>query len=188
MSTEQVTPVLRYSRALAKEQPSETAEERIERVSRLNEIVTWVVLSVCLVAWAVVGLFLWVPRLLRAMVVFSVRLVQSTLTESTAEAAGRSLRSAANFYRRGFLVAVESIRSHGETDEGEKAEGSDGDVGVEPGLLVRETVWAIVVWYVVLWSMGPLRGTALDLALVPWSDLWSRWVSIVWSVPDLFRW
>jgi hypothetical protein len=188
MSTEQVTPILRYSRAAVEEQSAEAAEKATERVSKLNEAVTWVVLGVCLLAWAVVGLFLWVPRLLRAMVVFSVRLVQSTLTESTAEAAGRSLRSAANFYRRGFVVAVESIRAHAETDDNGDAGASDEAAGVEPGLLLRETAWAIAVWYVILWSIGPLRGTPLDLALVPWSDLWSGWVNAVWSVPELFRW
>jgi hypothetical protein len=186
MSTERATPVLRYTRTLPKDQPSETTEAAAEHVSKLNEAFTWIVLSGCLAAWAVVGLFLWVPRLLRAMATFSVGLVQSTLTESTAEAAGRTLRSAANFYRRGFVVAVESIRPTTEREE-KSLEDSAKAGRTEPALLVRETVWAIVIWYVLLWLLGPLRGTPLDVALVPWSGLWSAWVNAVWSVPDLFR-
>ena len=65
----------------------------------------------------IIGLFLWIPRVLRAVLGFSVALVHSTLTETNAEAAGRRLRSAANFYRRGFVSAVESIRPPKATQE-----------------------------------------------------------------------
>lgn len=188
MSAEQVTPVLRYNRSYVQEEPTDPAEEAIEQPTKLNEGVTWVVLSFCLAAWAVVGFFLWIPRLLRAMAAFSVRLVQSTLTESTAEDAGRSLRSAANFYRRGFIAAVHSIRPHAQkTEQAKESEGQGGSGAIERGLLVREIAIAVVVWYVILWLTGVVRGTPLDVALIPWSDLWSGWVDAVWSVPDLFR-
>jgi len=81
---------------------------------------------------------------------------------------------------------VESIRHRAGGQDSEEAEGTDGSVRIEPGLLVRETVWAFAVWYVILWAAGPLRGTFLDLALVPWSDLWSGWVAAVWAVPGAF--
>lgn len=187
METQQATPVLRYSRSHVDDQPTVEPAQATREASKLNEAVTWAVLSVCLVAWAVIGLFLWIPRLLRAVVTFSVRLVQSTLAETTAEAAGRSLRSAADFYWRGFVAAVDSIRRREHREGDERPADPDEPDGVEPGLLARETAWAIVTWYVILWVIGPLRGTPVDVAAISWSDLWSAWVGAVWSVPELFR-
>jgi hypothetical protein len=185
MNAPQMSSVLRYDRLHEVEEPLESAAVSSEQNSKLNEIVTWCVLSICLAGWAAIGLFLWIPRVLRAVVTFSVALAYSTLTETGAEAAGRDLRSAANFYRRGFVAAVESIRpSPPRSDEAqEDAEGSSSSVF---RLLAREGAWAIVVWYVIRWATGPVRGTPFDVAGMPWSDWWSAWVDAVWSVPGLF--
>jgi len=185
MKNPQATPVLSYSRLREPEAAAESAAEPIDRSSRLNEIVTWAVLGICLAAWAVVGLFLWIPRVLRAVLSFSARLVHSTLAETSAEPAGRRLRSAASFYRRGFVAAIESIRPAPARDDAPEVDA--GPSSADSGLLVREAMWAIAVWYLILWSAGPLRGTPVDLAAVPWSRLWSGWVDAIWSVPDLFR-
>ena len=53
-----------------------------------SKIVTWGVLAICLAAWSVIGFFLWIPRLVGAVLLFSVALVQSTVTETGAESAG----------------------------------------------------------------------------------------------------
>jgi hypothetical protein len=187
MKTQQATPILRYNRLSERDQAPETATGATRRTSRLNEAVTWGILSICLVGWAVVGLFLWIPRVLRAVLAFSVALVHSTLTETTAEPAGRSLRSAANFYRRGFVSAVESIRppSPEEAEAHEDGPGATGSVRSAP--IIRETAWAIFVWYVAVWSTGLLQGTPVDPAAVPWSDLWSGAGDAVASIPNLFR-
>ena len=191
MKTQQATPILRYNRLHQRDEAPETATGVTRRTSRLNEAVTWGILSICLAGWAVVGLFLWIPRVLRAVLAFSVALVYSTLTETTAEPAGRSLRSAANFYRRGFVSAVESIRppSPEEAEAHEDAPGATGSVRSAP--IVRETAWAMFVWYVAVWSTGLLQGTPVDPAAVPWSDLWSDLWSgagdAVASIPTLFR-
>jgi hypothetical protein len=186
MKTQQAAPVLRYNRIHEVQEAIETEVQQRREASKLNEAVTWAVLSICLAAWAVVGFILWIPKVLRAVFAFSVDLVQSTLTETTAEAAGRRLRSAANFYRRGFVGAVESIRRPARADSEAEDDAEDAP-RIEPGLLAREAVWAIVVWYALLWSTGVLRGTPVDLAAVPWSTLWSGWVDAIWSVPELFR-
>jgi hypothetical protein len=187
MKTREETSVLRYDRLHRRVETPEELPQETTRVSKLNDAITWAVLSVCLVGWAVVGFFLWIPRVLRAVLDFSVALINATLTETDADAAGRRLRSAANFYRRGFVSAVESIRprkpGHG-TDQGEErpSEGS-----VRSRLIVREAAWAIVVWYIVAWTMGLLRGTPFDIAAVPWSELWAEGVEAMASIPQLFR-
>ena len=188
MKTHQATPVLRYSRSYAVDDDApEAVMETTKPVSKLNEAVTWGVLGICLAGWSVIGLFLWIPRVMRAVLLFSVALVQSTVAETNAEPAGRRLRSAANFYRRGFVGAVESIRLPRRKHEEDREEDSDADWSIESGLIIRETAWAIVVWYMVLWSTGLVQGTPVDLAAVPWSDMWSGAVEAVASIPELFR-
>jgi hypothetical protein len=185
MKTMQAT--LHYDRLYRREEAREPPGETVPQISKLSEAVTWAVLGFCLAGWAVVGLFLWIPRVLRAVLVFSVSLIHATLTETSAEAAGRSLRSAADFYRRGFASAVESIRPP--TPEAERHHDDDPRriARVQPGPIIRETAWAIVVWYIVVWSTGLLQGTPADLAAVPWSDLWLDAVEAVASITDLFR-
>ena len=180
----QSAPVLRYSRGHEAEDAAEAALVAHPQVSKLNEAFTRAVLGVCLLAWAVIGFFLWIPKIVRGVVAFSAALVQSTLAETSAEAAGRALRSAANFYRRGFVSAVDAIRPRAEVEHtDEKPVASEG---IEPGLIVRETAWAFVVWYVILWPMGVFRGTAADIAMIPWGELWATAVLAVGSIPELF--
>jgi len=123
--------------------------------------------------------------MVRGIVAFSIALVQSTLTETSAEAAGRDLRSAANFYRRGFVGAVDAIRPRAAPAPG--SADSVAKPGLDGGLIVRETAWAIVVWYLILWPTGILSGTPLDLASVPWSEYGSAITRAVASIPELFR-
>jgi hypothetical protein len=185
MKTRQAT--LHYDRLYRSEDAREPPGEKAPRASKLSEAVTWGVLGLCLAGWTLVGLFLWIPRVLRAVLVFSVSLIHATLTETSVEAAGRSLRSAADFYRRGFASAVESIRPPTPEAEGDHDDDPRRAGSIQPGPIIRETAWAIVVWYVVVWSTGLLQGTPADLAAVPWSDLWLDAVEAVASITDLFR-
>ncbi len=185
MEIKQSTPVLQYSRSYVEEKSPEEAAEALKQASGVSEAVTRVILGICMAAWAVIGLFLWIPRVLRAVVAFSLELVQSTVSETTADAAGRNLRSAANFYRRGFVGAVEAIRPSTDGDEQGQSEVSKEAESAQRALLVRETAWAIVIWYAILWSTGIIRGTSADLATVPWGRIWSAWVEAIWSVPTL---
>jgi hypothetical protein len=187
MKTQQETAVLRYDRLSRKVEAAEEHVQEAAHVSKLNEAVTWLVLSVCLVGWSVIGLFLWIPRVLRAVLAFSVALINATLTETDAEAAGQRLRSAANFYRRGFVSAVEAIRPPKPGHDEEHGDERRPRNRVESGLIVREAGWALVVWYLVAWTVGLLQGTPFDVAAVPWSDLWADSVNALASIPDLFR-
>lgn len=190
MKTQQVTPTLRYRRTFAVDDPTEAGAGPTAPDSEKSEAVawaTWGVLAICLAGWSVIGLLLWIPRVLRAVVLFSAALVQSTVAETSAEPAGRRLSSAANFYKRGFAGALESIRPTKGKSEEDPEETPDAAWSIEPRLIVREMGWALLVWYVILWSTGLLRGTPVDVAVVPWSEVWSGLVGAVASIPELFR-
>lgn len=181
--------VLRYDRIRASEDAMQTAQATPAQISRINEPVTMCVLGVCLAAWSLIGLFLWIPKLVRAVLAFSVSLVQSTVAETDAHAAGRRLRSAADFYTRGFGTAWESVRVRREADAegGEKAEGASR---IGSGLIIREAAFALLVWYMILSPMGVVpTPVALmsSLAGAPWSDLWSEITEVIASIPSLFR-
>lgn len=152
-----------------------------ESVSWITESFTWLFLGVCLLVWAVVGFLLWIPRLLRSMARFSVALVQATITESSADEAARDLRSAADFYKRGFSGAIGAIRS----TRGEQPEGGRR---IEVGLIMREIAWALVFWYVVLWAMGVSVWTPADywaaFGEVPWGEIWDRIAAVLAVVPE----
>lgn len=191
------TPVLHYGPTYAADEPPEAAGEPTpkrapKRALKVDDLATWCVLGVCLVGWSVVGLFLWIPRLVRAVLLFSVALVQSALAETPAGSAGRRLRSAAEFYRRGFATAVEAVRPNAEegTDD-EEGEDEGSSWSIDSSLVLRETMWAIVVWYLILWPLGviPLTpvGIASSIAEVPWSAMWSHIVDTIAAVPDLIR-
>lgn len=177
--------VLEYAPVYAEEDPTEVGTS--ERVSLVNEVVTWSVLAICLAGWSIIGLFLWIPRVVRAVLLFSVALVQSTMAETGAEHAGRRLRSAANFYRRGFVGAVEAIRSPREETKEEAAAG----LGIDGRLILRESAWALFVWYLILWAVGFPEVTPVDLVSyltgLPWSEVWSSTFEALASIPELFR-
>jgi hypothetical protein len=131
---------------------------------------TWTVLGVCLVVWGVVGFIFWIPLLLRATVIFSVTLVQATLQSQNADDAGVMLKDAVNFYRRGFVVAVDAVDGSPNRD----ADARDAVRSIEVGRLANELAWAGLIWYVLLLFTGIVDTTPMDLwrsvAAVPWLD------------------
>ena len=176
---------LEYGPVYAMDDSTETVARTPEPVSVLNEAVTWGVLGICLAGWSIIGLVLWIPRLLASVLLFSVGLVQSTVAETGTGTAGRRLRSAANFYVRGFVSAVESIRP----PRGDDVEDSDGDSRIESRLILHEMAWAIVVWYVIMWWAGISLLTPIDLlstlADAPWSEMLSGAVDTFASIPGV---
>ncbi|NNL30413.1 MAG: hypothetical protein HKO77_05290, partial [Gemmatimonadetes bacterium] len=109
METQQATR-LEYGPVYRTEDQMNATSQKKSIAFRLNEAFTWAALIVCLAGWTVVGFFLWIPRVIRAVLMFSLSLVQATVMENDLAGPGRRLRSAANFYRRGFVSAVDSIR------------------------------------------------------------------------------
>ena len=137
-----------------------------EVVNQIFSVLTWVVLFVVLLIWAVVGAVFWIPLLLRAMLRFCVSLIESMFEGHKPSSAARILRGAVNFYRRGFVVAVEVITREEISD---KAEGP-----VAEGRLLREILWALVVWYFIFLLFGWIQFSPLDLMdwffSIPWAE------------------
>ena len=131
--------------------------------------ITWAVLMVLLALWAFVGAVFWIPLMLRAMFRFALSLVQAVRVGKRPEGAARGLRDAVSFYRRGFMVAVETVTKM-EIDPDAK----DPDTG---NLLFRELLWAIPIWYVIFLWIGWIQTSPLDA--------WHWWASIEWG--EVFR-
>ena len=183
MTIETATPLSRPRSS----RPVSESKGDAEASSTVNEAVTWIVLGVCLVAWAIIGFLLWIPRVLRAMFLFSVALVQATTTDSSAEDAGTRLRRAAEFYTRGFTRAVQGIRSTTRRDQQESKSGDGWHIDI--GLILREAGWAAVIWYTILLSFGFAVLTPVDLISqlgeVPWAGIWSSTIQTIESIPVL---
>ena len=128
--------------------------------------VSWAVFGAVMVVWAVVGALVWIPLLLRAMVRFSLALVQATLDREPPSEAAATLRGAVEFYRRGFVMAADAL--HGRTPE---PTGHTRRAGNRR--LLREFGWVALVWYALLaafgvvWSPLELGQWIVDL---PWGD------------------
>ena len=136
-------------------------------VQRSVRTLTWAILGVCLALWGIIGFLFWVPLLLRSSLRFTLALIQSMLQGTRPHEAGRILYETVDFYRRGFLVAIEAV--FGKMPEPDQAHGP-----MPAGRFVIEIGWAIVFWYAVLLLIGVVETTPADLwrAVVeyPWGE------------------
>ena len=143
------------------------AEAPKGRVHKAIRGLTWAILGVCLALWAVVGFLFWVPLLLRSMLEFTLALIQSMLEGARPVQAGRVLRDTVDFYRRGFLVAIEAV--FGKLPEPERSQHP-----MSGSRVVMEIGWALLVWYAVLLMAGVVETTPADLwrgaAEFPWGE------------------
>jgi len=166
-------PRISYRRIREEESQGPEEEKRgdgtkpyAEVVNLVFTILIWVILAVVLVGWAVVGAIFWIPLMVRAMLRFSFSLVEATFEGRKPAAAAKGLRDAVNFYRRGFVVAVEVVT--GEEIEDPK-EGR-----TEDKRLLREFLWALLVWYFIALLFGWVQASPRDLVdwflSIPWAD------------------
>ncbi len=129
-------------------------------------VLTWVILTIVLVIWAVVGVVFWIPLLLRAMLRFSISLIEAMFEGHKPTAAAKVLRDAVSFYRRGFVVAVEVVTR-------EQIDRRDEGPVTEHRLLM-EVLWALLVWYFIFLFFGWIQASPLDLVdwffSIPWAE------------------
>jgi hypothetical protein len=148
---------------------ADTSDEE-STFDQVSQGLTWVGLGISLLIWGVAGFLVWIPLLVRATLSFSLNLLHATLTAQTAERSGLVLKDAINFYRRGFVVAIEAIKG-GTT--------ADQDVPIERGVSVstglNHVVWAFLSWYFLGLLVGVVETSPLDLwrkiAEVPWIEM-----------------
>jgi hypothetical protein len=115
--------------------------------TRFLTLLTRIILGVVLGVWAVVGMVFWIPLMVRTMVRFSVALVQATLDGVRPTEAARTLRDSVSFYQRGFRVAIEAVEGTPVADVRPRG-------AIRGRRLVRELVWALVIWYAILVPLG----------------------------------
>jgi hypothetical protein len=150
--------------------PTSAAKQVSETVNQtLNWLflgITWVILAVVLMVWAVVGAIFWIPLLIRAMLKFSISLIESIFEGHKPATAGKTLRDAVSFYRRGFVVAVEVVTR-------EPLDGRE-EGPVKENRLLLEVLWALLVWYFIALLFGWIQASPLDLwdwlASIPWGE------------------
>ena len=137
-----------------------------EAVNKAFSVLTWLILSVVLLVWAVVGAVFWIPLLLRAMLRFSISLIEAMFEGHKPAKAAEILRDAVGFYRRGFVVAVEVVTRE-QIDRREEGP-------VTENRLLLEVLWALLVWYFIFLLFGWIQASPLDLIdwffSIPWAD------------------
>jgi hypothetical protein len=123
--------------------------------NKILQVLTWVILAVVLLVWAVVGAIFWIPLLIRAMLRFSISLIEAMFVGQRPTQAAKILKNSVDFYRRGFVVAVEVVTREDVPDERRQPP-------VENRLLF-EVFWAALVWYVFFLWIGWIQTSPLDL-------------------------
>lgn len=144
----------------------ENVNPYLKTANTVFKVLTWAILFVVLVVWAVVGAVFWIPLLVRAMLRFCINLIEAMFEGQKPVRAARVLKDAVSFYRRGFIVAIEVV-----TQE-EIAQEADGPI--TENRLVFEIFWALLVWYFIALLMGWIEASPLDLLdwflAIPWTD------------------
>lgn len=167
-STQAKPPTLSY-RSLG--EPVEVKEgepvpSRVTKTSnKILEALTWAILAVVLLVWAVVGAIFWIPLLLRAMLRFCIGLIEAMFAGQRPIQAAKILRNAVGFYRRGFVVAVEAVTREDVPEDHRRPAGESR--------LLFEVFWAALVWYFFFLWIGWIQSSPLDL--------WNWFVSIPWA-------
>jgi phosphatidylglycerophosphate synthase len=126
-------------------------------MDRIVSVVLFIVLIICLLAWAVIGLFFWVPLLFRETAMFSVRVMHASITSQSIRNSSQGLQLAASFYINGFLTAINAV--------GLNASTSNERARLRLFVLLFESLWAAVTWVAILAVAGhPLGDRILSQA------------------------
>ena len=103
--------------------------------NRIEQIIVLLADSV----WAVVGLVLWIPQIVRVVITSAIRLVHSALTRQPIDAIRGPIRRVSRFYVDGFLTPGRS-----------RSSGAYASREPRLGRFLIEAIWVIVVWILVL--------------------------------------
>jgi hypothetical protein len=112
-------------------------------------IILFFVLVVSFLLWSIIGFFLWVPLLMRTIVVFSVAVAHAAVSGQHADNLREPLRIASGFWVDGFRIIRETIQSKG-------LQRLDTKLETRIGRLIGEVFWASFVWILFLWALRPL--------------------------------
>lgn len=123
--------------------------EAPEARPRIQRVVEAVVLFSAAGLWGVVGLFLWIPLLARAVCRASAAVLYATLTEDRTPLAGAraQVQEVSDFWLRGFRNARSALEPP-DPDDPDDLHGlgsAPGEVRWLP--LVTDIVWAVIFWF-----------------------------------------
>jgi len=144
------------------EESGDDTKRKLPKTQRIEQAIVLVADAV----WAVVGLVLWIPQIVRVVITSAIRLVHAALTRQPIESIRGPIRQVSRFYIDGFL-------SPGR----EKTTGSYGSRQLQLGRFLTEALWVAAVW------LGVLRLVSKDAFATVWQRLvqfagWS-WTWIV---------
>ena len=118
----------------------ESVTDSAPKPNRIEQIIVLVADAV----WAVVGLVLWIPQIVRVVITSAIRLVHSALTRQPIDAIRGPIRRVSRFYVDGFLTPGKSRTS-----------GAYASREPRLGQFLVEAVWVIVVWMLVIQLVSP---------------------------------
>ena len=136
---------------------------------------TWLIVATAMMVWLLIGFFFWVPLLIRAAFGFSVSVVRATLTGQSAEAAGIMLRRAVDFYRSGFVTALEAMQEGSRQPKDRTVvpiHGEEEELAIDTRGLINEVGWTVLIWYLLISLLGWTSW--------PPSRLWTEFFAIEW--------
>ena len=118
----------------------ESATTSAPKPNRIEQVIVLLADAV----WAVVGLVLWIPQIVRVVITTAIRLVHSALTRQPIDAIRGPIRRVSRFYVDGFLTPGKS-----------KTSGAYASREPRLGRFLVEAVWVIVVWLLLLRLVSP---------------------------------
>lgn len=162
--------------------PESKSRKRCLLLERLIAPVRWVVWSIAVVVWAVVGFLVWVPFLIRLTAKYLLTLLSNVLRDAHLEEAVADLHRAITFYVDGFDKTTAILRPE------RKAEGGSRSRGLGLRGLARvggEVVYTTGFWLLVFFLVGrmPVRMSGACIPLTPFcfvresadEDLVGKW-------------
>lgn len=117
------------------EESGDDTRSKLPKTQRIEQIILLIADAV----WAVVGLVLWIPQIVRVVITSAIRLIHSALTRQPIDTIRGPIRQVSRFYIDGFL-------SPGR----EKTAGNYGSRQLQLGRFLMESLWVVAVWLAVL--------------------------------------
>ena len=122
------------------DEPSDSNQVKTPKTRRIEQAILLLADAV----WAIVGLLLWIPQIVRVVITSAVRLVHAALTRQPTEGIRGPIRQVSRFYVDGFLSPGREPRA-----------GNYGARQLQLGRFLTETIWVVAVWLGVLRLVNP---------------------------------
>ena len=115
------------------------------------------------VAWAVIGLILWIPLLVRITTLFTIMVIHATVTGQKPDALRIHIESAIHFYPVGFRFAYDAVYNPGPYTP----------IKTQFKRVYQECFWTVVFWVLTLTLfhptiIAPLWGTSVTAGVTFW--------------------